>query len=104
MNLVKSVDFLPIGVDKTTTSQKAIALTGLASVGGVGLYYGLPYIVAILANLWLTAVMLIPILFIAFNYEVMRSPARPNRHKSFDHGDLFCVDADDGLWQETEER
>jgi len=29
---------------------------------------------------------------------------RPNRHKSFDHGDLFCVDADDGLWQETEER
>ena len=28
----------------------------------------------------------------------------PSRHKSFDHGDLSCVDADDGLWQEMEER
>ncbi len=39
----------------------------------------------------------------SFDKVKARSVNPPRRLKTFRGGDVFCVDADDGLWQELEE-
>lgn len=54
---------LPEGVDKLTTAQKAVAL----GIIGVGLYFILPFLIAVMVNLYITVALAIPILYVLYN-------------------------------------
>lgn len=56
--------------DLTSDSQKVIAgILGLVVLGV--LYYALPPLVTILKNLWLTVALAVPLLFVAYNYNLL---------------------------------
>lgn len=60
---------LPDGVDKLSTSQKAVALGVLGVVG----YLVLPFILTLMVNLTMVILLGIPLAFIAYNYEIIWS-------------------------------
>lgn len=57
---------LPSGVDQTTLSQKIVA-GGLLALGGVALWWLLPPVIVILANLWMAIALALPLLWVAYN-------------------------------------
>lgn len=56
--------------DLTNSTQKFIAALALGAVLVI-LYFLLPPLVTIFANLWLLAILAIPMLFLVYNYEMM---------------------------------
>lgn len=54
---------LPEGVDKLSLPQKVVAL-GL--LGGAA-YFVVPFLIAMMVNLWIAAILAIPILYVAYN-------------------------------------
>lgn len=54
---------LPKGVDSMSLPQKAIAV----GILGVGAYYLVPFLIAVMVNLYIAAALAIPLIYIAYN-------------------------------------